>query len=87
MVFLISKNVSAKECIDCLKEFGGEYLIEVNIFDLYEGKQVPEDKKSIGFSLRFNSMERTLTESEIDAVLDTIIGEMSVKFSARLRDK
>ncbi len=87
LVFLVSKNVSAKEYIDCMGKYGGEHLRNIDIFDLYEGKQIPGDRKSLGFSLNFNSFERTLTESEIDAVLDSIIKEMAGKFGAKLRDK
>ena len=87
LVFLLSKDVSAEELINYIKINGGEYLKEVDVFDLYEGEQIPKDKKSIGFSLQFYSLEKTLKESEIDEVIERIINELRILVGAELRKK
>jgi len=87
LVFLLSKDVSAKELINYIKINGGEYLKKVDVFDLYEGEQIPKDKKSIGFSLQFYSLEKTLKESEIDEVIERIINELRILAGAELRKK
>ncbi len=87
LVFLVSKSTSAKNLSDCIKTKGGEYLKKIDVFDLYEGKQIAENKKSIGFSLQFYSLKRTLKESEVDEVINKILNELENSFSAKLRAK
>ena len=52
---------------------GDEFELEsVSVFDLYEGKELPQGKKSLAFSLVFRSRERTLTDDEVNRVFDAI---------------
>ena len=87
LVVLVSKNVSAGEIINEIKKYGGNYLKKVNVFDLYKGKQIPDDKKSIGFSLQFYSFEKTLTEVEIDNIIKNILDKLYNTIGSRLREK
>ena len=87
LVVLVSKDVSAGEIINEIKKYGGSYLKKVNVFDLYKGKQIPDDKKSIGFALQFYSFEKTLTEVEIDNIIKNILDKLYNTIGARLREK
>jgi phenylalanyl-tRNA synthetase beta chain len=60
-------------------------LAAVELFDLYEGKGVPEDHRSLAWSLTFQSAERTLTDDEVDASMSNIIAALEKNFGARLR--
>jgi phenylalanyl-tRNA synthetase beta chain len=64
---------------------GGELVTRVDLFDVYEGKQIPEGKKSLAFSIEYRSRDRTLTDEEIDIVHDKIVNRVSDRFSAELR--
>ncbi|HDS02387.1 MAG TPA: phenylalanine--tRNA ligase subunit beta [Firmicutes bacterium] len=64
---------------------GGSLLENCRLFDLYEGKTLPRGKKSLAFALTFRSQERTLTEKEIDAIIQRIINRAKKKFQAELR--
>lgn len=87
LAFLLDLDTPGGEIVDKLKEWGGINLKEIGIFDVYAGKQVPIGKKSVAFTLRFQSEERTLTEQEVNECVDRMIAEASRKFDARLRDQ
>ncbi|MDF1536393.1 MAG: phenylalanine--tRNA ligase subunit beta [bacterium] len=63
----------------------GKNLGKVDLFDLYEGKGIPEDHKSLAYSLTYQSAERTLTDDEVDGNLDVIVKALEKEFGARLR--
>jgi len=63
----------------------GKNLSKVSLFDLYEGKGVPEGSRSLAWSLSFQSPERTLTDEEVDASMAAIVKALEKEFGARLR--
>ena len=65
----------------------GQGLIEdISIFDVYKGDQIPEGKKSLALSIDYRSYERTLKDTEIDFIQETIIKDLEENFQAKLRD-
>jgi phenylalanyl-tRNA synthetase beta chain len=60
------------------------YLERLKLFDVYVGKGIPEGKKSVAFSLTFRSHERTLSDEEVNRIMDGIIKELE-KTGASLR--
>ena len=66
---------------------GAPLLTEARLFDVYEGKGVPEGKKSLAYSLTFQAADRTLTESEIEAVQQSIVTALAAETGAVLRDR
>jgi len=82
---VVDAHVPLKEIENIIWTFGGEFLRSVQLFDLYKGKQIPDDKKSLTFSLAFYSLERTLIEKEADEYLKRIIENLNSKVNAQLR--
>jgi phenylalanyl-tRNA synthetase beta chain len=72
LAVVVSKEVSAAKLEETIRAAGGELLYAVRLFDLYEGKQVPEGKRSLAYSLVFRRDEGTLTELEVNEVLNNI---------------
>lgn len=70
---------------DTIRKVGGNVLNRVELFDLYRGDQVPEDKKSVAFSLIFSSSSRTLREEEVDPIINKIVKALESEHSAFLR--
>jgi phenylalanyl-tRNA synthetase beta chain len=58
---------------------------DIKVIDIYKGKQVPEDKKSITFRLKFQSEKRTLKDEEADKEVSKILDDLKEKFSVSLR--
>jgi len=62
-----------------------DFLETLEFFDLYKGKNIPEGKKSLAFSLVFRSQEKTLTNEEVDKVVEAVIQRLTKQFGASLR--
>ena len=85
LAIVVDESVRVRQIIDKVKSKGGKYLKQVEIFDLYKGKQIPEGKKSIALTMTFLSDEKTLREQEIEPVFKKIIAHLEAEFSASLR--
>ena len=77
---LINKKYSNQEIQELIISSGGEYLKDVELFDLYEGQGIIEESKSLAYSLKFNSNDRTLTDKEIDVEVNNILKTLKNKF-------
>ncbi|MFQ5706170.1 MAG: phenylalanine--tRNA ligase subunit beta [bacterium] len=85
LALVIDETIDAREICHAIEKRGGENLKSVNIFDVYTGEQVPAGRKSLALKLNFYSLERTLTEDEVDGQIKTVLEELIKKFDARLR--
>ena len=83
--FLVDRSVRAAEVAKAASSGERALVAEVVVFDVYEGKGIPEGKKSVAISVTLQPRERTLTEAEIDAAAGKIIAEVSKKTGAILR--
>ncbi|MBX7150496.1 phenylalanine--tRNA ligase subunit beta [bacterium] len=85
LALIIDRNLVAKELIEVIRKEAGDHLQALDVFDVYTGNQIPNDKKSLAFSLIFQSHERTLTEEEVDTVIKRILQRTEKQFQASLR--
>ena len=85
LALLVDKTVEAASLLEIVRSAGGSLLEETNIFDLYEGKHVPEGKKSIALRMRLRSLEGTLTEDDITRTVEKIVKQLGKKAGASLR--
>ena len=82
---LVNKDVPAQELLKTIKNNGGKLLQESKVFDLYEGKGIPEGKKSIAFSVTLGDANKTLTDEEVNKVMEKVIAGLQSKHGAELR--
>jgi len=82
---VVHETAAAAGVLATLRESGGPLLERVTAFDEYRGIQVPEGKKSIAVALTFRSPERTLTDSEVDAVMAEVRSALEQRHAARFR--
>ena len=85
LAVVIDKNVTAQEIGVNIKKFAGSLLEGYEVFDVYTGEGVADNKKSVAFSLTFGKQDRTLTDEEINVVMDKIIEGLEKKIQAELR--
>ena len=69
----------------CILGAGGKLLKKVRLFDVYRGKGIPENKKSLAFSLELRAEDRTLTDSDSEEVMTKILDALASKLGAVLR--
>ena len=77
--------MTSQELAILIKKAGGSTLANIEVFDVYKGIGIPEDKKSIAYSLTFERADRTLTDEEINEAMEKIIDFVNKKANAELR--
>ena len=82
---VVDKKVSAQEIGMKIKKLAGSLLESSEVFDVYTGTGIEEDKKSISFALTFGKGDRTLTDDEINEVMNKIIAGLEKDIKAELR--
>lgn len=85
LAFLIDDNILVKDIERVIKSRGGKILESLKLFDIYKGKQIPEGKKSVAYSIVFRAKEKTLTDGEISKTMNKIMNGLEFEFSATLR--
>jgi phenylalanyl-tRNA synthetase beta chain len=88
--FVLDATVEAAKVVAAAKGAGkglaaGAAITAVSVFDQYQGKGVPDGKKSLAISVRLQPTERTLTDAEIEAIGQRIVAEVTKATGATLR--
>lgn len=78
------KTLSVREIEKIITKNRTDFLESFKLFDVYEGKQLGEGKKSVAYSIIFRAADRTLTDAEINSVMDKIIADLK-NINAELR--
>ena len=86
MAYVLDKDIDVEDIIKFIKKTSNKILQDVSVFDVYEGNNIMNNKKSIAFSLTFNGIDRTLTDEEVMEVFNKIIEQVENKFNAKLRN-
>lgn len=85
LALLVDKNVSYASLHAAARKNPSKYLKAINLFDVYEGKNLPEGKKSYALSFELLNEEKTLEEKEISEVMNSLIKTFQKEFAAELR--
>lgn len=85
LALLLDKNVSYADLHQSAKKNPSKYLKNINLFDVYEGKNLPEGKKSYALSFDLLNEEKTLEEKDITEVMNSLIKTFQKEFAAELR--
>lgn len=85
LALLLDKQISYAELYTLAKKNPSKYLKSVNLFDVYEGQNLPEGKKSYALSFELLNEEKTLEEKDISEVMNGLIKSFKSEFSAELR--
>ncbi len=85
LALVCNEEVMAGEIIDIINRAGVEYLISVNVFDVYRSEALGENVKSIAYTLRFQKQDSTLTDEEIETAVSSILAELA-KEGIRIRE-
>jgi phenylalanyl-tRNA synthetase beta chain len=82
---VVDNDVTVSSVQNEMLGVNSDIIESINLFDVYKGKPLPKDKKSIAFSIRFRSVERTLTDTEVDELHSRIIKRLEQNLNAELR--
>ncbi|MBN2781336.1 MAG: hypothetical protein JXR21_05180, partial [Candidatus Marinimicrobia bacterium] len=80
------KKLKAVSILNEINQHGGKYLVDLVLYDMYiDDKKLGEDKKALSFRLEFRSDQTTLTDSEIDDVMNKLFERLKNQYGAQLR--
>ncbi len=85
LALVCDEAVTVAEAQQVITAAAGKLLRDVKLFDIYRGVGVPEGKKSMAFSLELRSDERTLTDTDSEAVVSKVLAALQEKLNAVLR--
>ena len=85
IAILVDSSISHSEILETIFELASNLLRKVNLFDIYEDKSLKKNTKSMAYSLKFQSSDRTLTAKEIDEEMVLIIKNLKTKLKAKQR--
>jgi phenylalanyl-tRNA synthetase beta chain len=83
--FIVDRSVKAGDIVRAAQGVDKKLITDVSVFDVYEGKGIDPDKKSIAIAVTIQPREKTLTDQEIDAVGTKIVAEVTKKTGGSLR--
>lgn len=84
LAFVVDKQVTCEQMVNGIKE-ACDYVTEVTLFDVYEGIQLPMNKKSMAFSVVFTPREEELNAKVMEGLMEQILTQMKEKLDATLR--
>ncbi len=85
LALLIDKKIEFAEISSIAKQSVGKLLKDVKLFDIYEGDKIPSGKKSYAIRFTFQNNERTMTEIEINKVMDKLIKSLNTAINFEIR--
>jgi phenylalanyl-tRNA synthetase beta chain len=83
--FIVDRSVKAGDIVRAAQNVDKKLITDVTVFDVYEGKGIDSDKKSIAIAVTIQPREKTMTDQEIDAVAAKVVAEVTKKTGGTLR--
>lgn len=85
IAMLVDCKVPVAELETAMRGAAGKTLESITLFDVYEGEQIPEGKKSVAYAISFRAPDRSLTNEEVNGTFDKIVKALETKTGAQLR--
>jgi phenylalanyl-tRNA synthetase beta chain len=83
--FTLDKNFKVQELIDIISNVDKDLIKSVKVFDVYEGENIKEGKKSIAINVTIQSLEKTLNEDDLNKINQLIISTVESRIDAKIR--
>lgn len=85
LAVILDDEILVQDIENIIKNKGGKILEEIKLFDVYRGKQIPEGKKSVAYSIVYRDNKKTLRDEEVNKVHNKIIRTLENNLGAHLR--
>jgi phenylalanyl-tRNA synthetase beta chain len=84
LAIIVDDGIEAQAMLDFLEGMDQELMESVEVFDVYSGDPIPQGKKSVALRLTYRSSERSVTDSEVNAIHEGVMGRTIVQFKGQL---
>ena len=85
LALIVDESIPAAQVAGLIRQTGGKLLVDLHLFDVYRGGQVPQGKKSLAYSLTFQAPDRTLTAEDTAKARQKIVARLERELGATLR--
>lgn len=85
IALILNREIPVGDIEKLMKKHGEDLIERVELFDIYTGDQIPEDMKSIAYSITYRSKDRTLRDKEVNEIQNSIINDLKKVYNAELR--
>jgi len=86
LAIVLDQSVNADDLIQMIKQTARKNLVQIDVFDIYQGSHIESGKKSIAFHLVFNDIEKTLESVDVDQLMKKITNRLSFSYQATIRN-
>ena len=86
LALIVDRQLAADEVLQVVRKSAGEYLSDLKLFDIYQGKGIDPERKSLALGLTFRHSSRTLNEEEVSQSVDAVVPTLKDAFGASLRN-
>jgi phenylalanyl-tRNA synthetase beta chain len=86
IAMLVPENVTHEAVASAVKQLKPQNLENLELFDVFLGKNVPEGQKSVAYAFHYRNSERTLTDNEVNAAHDRVVTELKQRLRATIRE-
>ena len=86
LAVVVKDDVDAKTVLQLIEKVGGNHLIDLNLFDVYQGQGIEDGFKSLAIALVLQDIHKTLEEKDITDVIDRVVDSLQTELNASLRD-
>ena len=83
--FIVNKEVKAQDFINAVLSVNQKLIKNIKVFDVYEGENIPENKKSIAISVTIQSIEKTLNDNDLENINNLIVKAVENQTGAKIR--
>ncbi len=85
LALIVPEEITAGDIIEVIKINSGAILEEVELFDYYKGRQIPEGKKSLALKLTYLDKDKTIKEEDVAREIEKVIKELKNRFNVEIR--
>ena len=85
LALLIDQSVEFQQIVECARQTEKKFLKKVELFDVYEGKNLPAGKKSYAVNFILQDAEKTMSDKQIEAIMSKLIANLKKQLNAELR--
>lgn len=85
LAIIVDEEIPAARIAEVIKQGGGQIVTNITLFDVYRGDQIGIGKKSLAYSLTYQSADKTLTDNDVAQVRQRIIRQLDQDLGARIR--
>ncbi len=83
--FIVDKKISVQDIVSVISNIDKNLISNIKVFDVYEGENIPENQKSVAISVTIQSLEKTLTDNDLEKTNNLIIETVENKTGAKIR--